>query len=111
MVLVTLFYLFIAIKIDKQIFRWLFIVLDAFLLYRVIIYYNKCPVFIFNDDNIVSKSFLNTRLYFWNELNDVYLSCKEPGILLKASKYEATTLKFNKGDKIILWNDTYSKSE
>jgi hypothetical protein len=106
--LVTLFYLFIAIKIEKQIFRWLFIVLDAFLLYRIIIYYKKCPVFIFSDDSIISKSFLNTRTYYWNELNDVNLSCKESSILLKASKYEATTLKFNNGDKIILWNDTYS---
>ncbi|MEO8712723.1 MAG: hypothetical protein ABI405_11395 [Parafilimonas sp.] len=78
------------------------------MLYRILLYYKKCPVFIFNDDSIISKSFFKTKIYYWNELNDVNLSCKDTGVLLGASKYEATTLKFENGDKIILWNDTYS---
>jgi hypothetical protein len=88
---------------------YVFLLIYTFLLFVLVYYFIKTPILIFNENNIIKQSiFKKQTTYNWNDLVEIFLSNKEPGVLLTAQKYEATTLRFNNGESIILWNDTYA---
>lgn len=80
-----------------------------FLLFLYVWFFWNAPLIIFTGDGIIRSRFFIKKRYDWHEVSEVLLSNKEVFlILIFGQPYEATSIKFDNGDKIILWNDIYS---
>lgn len=68
------------------------------------------PQIILDDEFITVKSLFKSDVYLWSNISEIYLSKKEPYKFLGTAVqiFEATSITFINGEKIILWDNMYS---
>lgn len=70
--------------------------------------FQKSPRIIFEDEFLTIRYLFNKKVYNWSSIADIYLSTKE-NYMLRSS--EATSIVFDNGDKLNIWQDIYGNCE
>jgi len=73
------------------------------------ILFQKCPRVKFDDEFISGKNLFSSFTEDWLSVEEVQLSAKESFtfLFIFSQQLEATTISFNNGEKLILWEDMY----
>ena len=90
---------------EHRYFVIIFPILSLFLLYSS---FQKSPRILFDDEFLTAKYLFKEKIYSWSSITDVYLSRKENYML---QSMEATSIIFDNGDKLSIWQDVYSNCE
>ena len=90
----------------NHLFRKDFIVLllPVLSLLLVYFYFRKAPRILFDDDFITARYFFSSDTYSWTSITDIYLSKKDFNMM---QPMEATSILFDNGRKLNLWQDVY----
>ncbi len=83
----------------------IFPILSLFLFYST---FQKSPRIILDDEFLTAKYLFNEKIYSWSSIVDIYLSRKENYML---QRMEATSIIFDNGEKLNIWQDVYSNCE
>ena len=82
----------------------------AFAFYLLVIFFQRSPIVILDEEFITVKYPFGTKTYDWLSVKDVFFSRKEyySILLILGQTLEATFICFENGEKLILWQDMYS---
>ncbi len=91
---------------EHKYFVIIFPILSLFLFYST---FQKSPRILFDDEFITARYLFSEKIYDWSSISGHgYLSRKE-NYMLQAM--EATSIIFDNGDKLSIWQDVYSNCE
>ncbi len=83
----------------------IFPLLGLFIFYSI---FQKSPRILFDDEFLTVKYLFNEKIYNWSSITDIYLSRKESYML---QSMEATSIIFDNGEKLNIWQDLYGNCE
>jgi hypothetical protein len=83
----------------------IFPVLSIYLFFST---FQKSPRILFDDEFLTAKYLFNEKIYSWSSIADIYLSRKENNML---QRMEATSIIFDNGEKLNIWQNVYSNCE
>lgn len=82
----------------------------GFAVYLTFNFFQRSPIITLDDGFITAKYPFNSRTYDWQSVKDVFFSKKEyySVLYIMGQSLEATTISFDNGEKLVLWQDIYS---
>jgi hypothetical protein len=83
----------------------IFPILSLFLFYS---YSRSSPRIVLDDEFLTAKYLFYSKTYDWSAIKDIYLSKKENYMM---QNMEATSILFDNGDKLNIWQDVYGNCE